>query len=126
MIWVVPGVTQAGTVCERPVDFMTIFPTLCELTGLDTPAHVEGPSAMTLLRDPTASWEHAAITTHGFKNHTVRTEAHRYIRYADGSEELYDHTNDPYEWSNLALLPESLRVIKKLRRLLPDHNAEPR
>jgi hypothetical protein len=32
----------------------------------------------------------------------VRTEKWRYIRYADGGEELYDETADPYEWRNLA------------------------
>ena len=104
---------------------MTIYPTLCELAGIETPAHVEGPSALSLLRDPKASWEHAAITTHGYKNHTVRTTTHRYIQYADGSEELYDHTVDPYEWTNLASRPESLEVINRLKNYLPKRNAQP-
>ena len=46
------------------------------------------------------------------------------IQYADGSEELYDHTNDPYEWTNLASNPDSLKVIKELRRHLPARNAQ--
>ena len=125
LIWVAPGVTRAGTTCERTVDFMTIFPTLCDLAGIETPAHVDGPSAVSLLRDPTAAWKYAAITTHGYKNHTVRTEAYRYIQYADGSEELYDHTNDPYEWTNIAAHPDSLAVIKELKKYLPDRNAAP-
>jgi len=125
LIWVAPGVTQPGTTCERTVDFMTIFPTLCDLARIETPAHVEGPSAVSLLRDPTASWNHAAVTTHGYKNHTVRTETHRYIQYADGSEELYDHTNDPYEWTNMAAKPESSAIIKILKKHLPDRNAAP-
>ncbi|WP_146401917.1 sulfatase [Planctomycetes bacterium CA13] len=126
LIWVAPGVTQAGTVCERSVDFMTIYPTLCELAGIDIPSHVEGPSAITLLHDPTTAWNHPAITTHGYKNHTVRTETHRYIQYADGSEELYDHTNDPYEWTNIASKPASVMEIEKLRKHLPTRNAQPR
>ncbi|MCP4452919.1 MAG: sulfatase [Planctomycetes bacterium] len=126
LIWVAPGVTQPGTTCERTVDFMTIFPTLCDLARIDTPAHVDGPSAVPLLRDPTAAWQHAAVTTHGYKNHTVRTETHRYIQYADGSEELYDHANDPYEWTNMAAQSQSLAIIKKLRKHLPDRNAAPR
>lgn len=125
LIWVAPGVTTAGTVCERTVDFMTIYPTLCELTGIDTPAHVDGPSAVRLLRDPQAAWDYPAITTHGFKNHTVRTETHRYIQYADGSEELYDHRDDPYEWTNLASKPAAATVITELKQHLPTHNAKP-
>ncbi len=125
LIWVAPGVTTAGTVCERTVDFMTIYPTLCELAGIDTPSHVEGSSAARLLRDPEAAWNIPAVTTHGYKNHTVRTESHRYIQYADGSEELYDHTVDPYEWTNLASQPASLTLIEELRQHLPAHNAQP-
>jgi arylsulfatase A-like enzyme len=44
----------------------------------------------------------------GGKNagYAARDERWRYIRYADGSEELYDHQNDPHEWTNLAAKPE--------------------
>jgi arylsulfatase A-like enzyme/phosphodiesterase/alkaline phosphatase D-like protein len=126
LIWVAPGVTKPGTVCARAVDFMTIYPTLCELTGVKTPKHVEGPSAISLLRDPASAWSHPAITTHGYKNHAVRTDTHRYIQYADGSEELYDHTTDPNEWSNIAPKPETAALIQTLKAHLPTMNAEPR
>ena len=43
----------------------------------------------------------------------------RYIRYADGGEELYDHTNDPYEWTNVAALPEHVDLKVQLAALLP-------
>lgn len=125
LIWVAPRVTKAGTVCERAVDFMTIYPTLCELTGIDTPSHVEGSSAVSLLRDPLSAWNSPAITTHGYKNHAVRTETHRYIQYADGSEELYDHSSDQYEWTNIASQPGSATVIKDLKNQLPTRNAKP-
>ncbi|NNM30532.1 MAG: sulfatase, partial [Akkermansiaceae bacterium] len=105
-IWVVPGMTTAGGRCKRTVDLMSIYPTLCELTGIPVPGHVEGTSIVPLLKDPAARWDRPAITTHGRGNHAVRTETHRYIRYADGSEELYDHAADPYEWKNL-LAPRS-------------------
>ena len=35
-----------------------------------------------------------------------RTERFRYINYNNGKEELYDHHNDPNEWTNLASKPE--------------------
>ena len=122
-IIVAPGVTRAGGMSDRPVDFMSIYPTLCELAGLPLPAHVEGPSIVPLLRNPQAAWDRPAITTHGFMNHTVRTEQWRYIRYADGGEELYDETKDPYEWTNLANRPEFARTKADLAKWLPAKNA---
>ncbi|MEM0927201.1 MAG: choline-sulfatase, partial [Planctomycetota bacterium] len=60
-----------------------------------------------------------AITTHGRGNHSVKTESHRYIRYQDGSEELYDVKADPYEWKNLADEPSSTTLKTKLAKWLP-------
>jgi arylsulfatase A-like enzyme len=122
-IVVAPGVTRAGGMSDRPVDFMSIYPTLCELAGLPIPKHVEGHSIVPLLRDPAAAWDRPAITTHGFKNHAVRTERWRYIRYADGGEELYDEIKDPYEWTNLAGRPEFERTKAELARWLPEKDA---
>lgn len=126
LIWVAPGVTKPGGVCERTVDFMTIYPTLCDLSGLPIPGHVEGESLKGLLADPQAEWKHPAISTYGYKNHSVRTERWRYIRYADGSEELYDHAKDPYEWTNLASDEDYADVLRDLARQLPKENAPPR
>lgn len=122
-IVVAPGVTKPGGVSTRPVDFMCIYPTLCELAGLSVPKHVEGPSIVKLLRDPQATWTQPAITTHGYQNHSIRTERWRYIRYADGGEELYDEVADPYEWTNLAAKPEFAATKAELAKWLPKTNA---
>lgn len=119
LIWVVPGMTEAGSKSARPVDLMSIYPTLCELAGLEIPSHVEGTSIVPLLKDPGAKWNLPAITTHGRGNHAVRTETHRYIRYANGSEELYHNAEDPYEWTNLAFNPEYAAVKAKMAEWLP-------
>ena len=123
LIWYAPGVTKANTVCSKPVDFMSIYPTLCELAGIDTPSHVEGKSLVPLLKDPKAKWNGVAVTTHGYMNHSVRNEHWRYIRYKDGSEELYDHRKDPYEWKNLAGIDDWVAVKKRLATRLPQTNA---
>ncbi len=125
-IWVAPGVTKSNGVCDRTVDFMSIYPTLCDLCGLPTPKHVEGASIKSLLADPKSAWDRAALTTHGFQNHAVRTEEYRYIRYADGSEELYDESKDPYEWTNLAGKAEYAQVKTDLAKHLPKVNKEPK
>ncbi len=122
LIWVAPGITTAGRVCDRPVDFMSIYPTLCDLVGVPIPAHVEGNSIKALLVNPKADFDGAAITTYGQNNHAVRTDRWRYIRYADGGEELYDHNNDPYEWTNLASVAEHNVLKKQLAAFFPTNN----
>jgi arylsulfatase A-like enzyme len=64
-----------------------------------------------------------AVTTHGRGNHSVRDTHWRYIRYAEGSEELYDHRSDPHEWTNLAGDPQHAAVKQRLAAALPDKEA---
>lgn len=52
----------------------------------------------------------------------MRTQRWRYIQYADGSMELYDHDNDPYEWKNLARDPQHAETIASLKKHLPQTN----
>src|SRR5690606_35091498 len=111
-------------VCERTVDFMSIYPTLCDLCGIAAPSHLDGKTIGTLLADPQAAWQTPAVTTHIEGNHAVRSEGWRYIRYADGSEELYDETADPYEWTNLASKPEHDAKKAELAKYLPTKNAK--
>ena len=53
----------------------------------------------------------------------LRSERHRYIRYDDGSEELYDHASDPLEWKNLAGDAAYNAIKMKLAKWLPKVNA---
>ena len=118
-IWVVPGMTPAGTKSSKPVDLMSLYPTLCSLAGIERPEHVNGHDITPLLKDPNADWAYPAITTHGRGNHAIRTETHRYIRYANGDEELYHNAKDPYEWTNLASNPEYDSLKAELATWLP-------
>ncbi len=124
LAFIAPGVTKAGSRCDAPVDFMSIYPTLVDLMGLDIPEHVEGPSLRPLLGDPKAAWNQVGITTHGRGNHGVRDSQWRYIRYSDGSEELYNHREDPYEWTNLAADPQFAAIKQRLAARLPDKEAD--
>jgi arylsulfatase A-like enzyme len=125
-VWVAPGMTKPGGTCDRTVDLMSIYPTLCDLCDLPKPPHLEGESLTPLLRDPKAAWDKPAITTFHRNNHAVRTERWRYIRYADGGEELYDHAADPYEWTNLATDPKHADTKAGLMKLLPTTNTAER
>jgi len=118
-----PGIPAKAAVCQQPVDFMNIYPTLAELCDLPLPDHLEGISMTSLLKNPKLTWDRPALTTHGRKNHALRSERWRYIRYADGSEELYDHQNDPMEWNNLAEKPKYEGVKKELSAWFPKKDA---
>lgn len=113
-----PGVTP-GARCGRPVELLDLFPTLADLAGLQAPKHLEGVSLRAQLRNATAPRNRPAITTHNQGNHAVRDEQYRYIRYADGSEELYDMVKDPHEWTNLAGRAESASIKAAMARWLP-------
>ena len=104
---------------------MSIYPTLCELATLEPPGHLEGKSIVPLLENPKSNWDGVALTTHGYLNHAIRDERYRYIRYADGSEELYDHKHDTYEFTNLAGSPGMAGIKEKLAAHLPKENKQP-
>lgn len=122
LIVVAPGVCKVGSRCETPVSLLDIYPTLVELCGLPENGDMEGESLVPLLKDPSAGRDAPAITTHGHMNHAVRTARWRYIRYRDGSEELYDHKVDPHEWDNLAGDQQHRETLRQLRRHLPPVN----
>lgn len=124
MAIVAPGITKAGTECKAPVDYLNMYPTLCELAGLPVPPHVKGASLMPLLKDPSAKWDGVAVCSHGKGNHAARDTQWRYIRYADGTEELYDHSKDPYEWTNLAGEAGMSAIKAKLATALPAADVE--
>jgi arylsulfatase A-like enzyme len=129
VIFAGPGI-GTNAVCRQPAELLDIFPTLlnlCHVAGPDRTSslELEGHSLVPQLQNASAPREWPAITTHGPDNHAVRDERWRYIRYADGSEELYDHGADPNEWTNLAADPAHAGRKAALSRWLPKRNAPP-
>lgn len=126
MIWVAPGVTRPGTISAKPVNLLDIYPTLASLTGIEPPeGQLEGNDLSVLMKDPDAAWDEATVTTFGYKNYGLRSERYRYIVYEDGTEELYDHEKDKWEWTNLVDNPEYAEVKKVMRQELPTHHQPP-
>lgn len=113
----------AGQALTKPVGLIDIFPTLVDLCSLPSKKHLDGVSLRPLLTRPNAFWGRPAITTFGPNNHSIRSEHWRYIRYDDGSEELYDHRKDPHERVNLSGNPEHRPLMEDLSRWIPEHNA---
>lgn len=119
-----PGISALNGVSNRTVNLLDVYPTLVELCKLPAKKELEGHSIVTLLKNPAAAWKYPSVTTHGFGNHAVRSEKWRYVRYNDGSEELYDHDADPQEWKNLAKDDKYTAVKKELAKSLPVINAK--
>jgi arylsulfatase A-like enzyme len=114
----------APRVVSDPAELLDLYPTLAELARLPPRDDLEGRSLVPqLLRGERRTAP--AITTHNQGNHAVRTDRWRYIRYADGSEELYDMRADPTEWTNLARDTAHRDAIAELRDWLPQTDAPP-
>ena len=122
LVFVAPGVTTPGARCPRTVSLLDIYPTLVELCSLPRTRNLEGMSLVRFLKNPLAARSRPALTTFLRGNHSVRTERWRYTRYRDGTEELYDHKNDPLEWTNLAGRKEYGELKGALARFFPKHN----
>jgi arylsulfatase A-like enzyme len=118
LIFAGPGV-KGGQRCLQPAELLDIYPTLVALAGVPARNDLEGISLTPQLQDAATKRDRPAITSHNQGNHGIRSERWRYIRYADGSEELYDMQNDPNEWHNLAGKPEHAPVIAEHKKWLP-------
>ena len=119
-----PEMETAGETSSAPVNLVSIFPTLVGLIEMESDIDFDGPDLAPLLTNPNASWPHASLIDFGYGNTAVRDKRWRYIRYSDGSEELYDHKSDPNEWKNLATDPMYQSVKEELAKHLPSHYAK--
>jgi arylsulfatase A-like enzyme len=128
--------TRAPLICSAPkqkapgqhskalVEFVDVYPTLCELTGLPLPGHLEGNSFAALLDSPGRAWKSAAFSQFPrgkIMGYSMRTDRYRLTRWldAEGSEsavELYDHQTDPLENANVALRPDNQSLVQQLTR----------
>lgn len=114
---------KPGDACSEAVSLLDIYPTLNDLCDLSDNSHLQGTTLTAQLADPAAQRETPAITSSYFGNHSVRTRDWRLIVYKDGAEELYDHRNDPDEFTNLASDPAHKAEKDMLRQWLPKEAA---
>jgi len=125
-----PGAAANGKSSPALVEFVDVYPTLCELAGLESPNHLEGTSMIPLLAEPERPWKIAAFSlavmgfSRRFIGKSIRTKDFRYVEWRDLisgrfiARELYDHKNDPEENMNIADNADKQKLVKQLAGLL--------
>ena len=136
----VPGISQGGSSCARLTELVDLFPTLCDLAGVDIPPMMEGTSFKPLLGDPLRKWKSAVFSQYHrrptvspdgnrYMGYSMVTPRHHYVEWRSwdddkklagdlAASELYDNQVDPDENVNIAGLPENAEIVATLARQL--------
>ncbi|MBT5169646.1 MAG: sulfatase [Opitutales bacterium] len=121
-----PGFEKnAGKTVMAAAELIDLYPTFADLAGLgdEAPSILQGHSLVPLLEKPNRKdWVRgSSYTVLGNKkavHNSIRSGQYRYSLYKGGEEELYDHQNDPDEFTNQANNPEYGPVIGNLRGMI--------
>ena len=131
-----PGKTREGSRTAALVEFVDIYPTLCDLTGVPAPDDLEGTSLTPLIGDPSRPWKKAAFTQFlregvwrapdgvEYMGYSVRTDRFRYTEWVDWqtgdlkATELYDHEVDPLEATNVSDNEDYAGSLQKMAETL--------
>ncbi len=134
-----PGIKPGRT--RTITELVDLYPTICELTGVDAPEHIEGERLTPQLRNPNSIIKRIALSQHArfgerYMGRAIRTHRFRYVLWTEEKtnrpvhRELYDHDSDPHETINAASRPQNSERVKKLEQQLKDafrgrHNSAP-
>jgi arylsulfatase A-like enzyme len=127
----VPGQPHAGAKTDALVEFVDIYPSLCELCGVPVPEGLEGTTFAPVIEDPQRSWKKAAFSQYprGVRGvgrvmgYSMRTDRYRFTEWRGikndfRAYELYDHEADPEENVNIANLSENEALVARLTEML--------
>jgi len=127
-----PELKNKAIESERLVEFVDVYPTLCEMAGLQIPENLEGNSVVPLIADPKKAWKKAVFSQFlregiwlapdgiEYMGYSIRTERYRFVEWMNWetkeyvAQELYDHQSDPQENINLAGEPGNSELVKQL------------
>ena len=109
-----PGYKAAAS--GSVVELVDLYPTVCDLLGVEIPASVQGKSLQPLLADPEAEVKSYARSFVG-KGFSWRSKHWAYMQYKGGQEELYDMKADPNQYTNLANRADQKARLKRFRDL---------
>ncbi len=127
-----PAQKTKGTPCDALVEFVDIYPSLCDLCHVPLSDGLEGTSFAPLLDEPSKTWKSAAFSQYPrtvkgvgrVMGRSMRTDRYRFTEWRGIKNrtfceyELYDHESDPKENTNLARRPEHASLVKDLTEML--------
>jgi arylsulfatase A-like enzyme len=116
---------QGGQKSSSLVEFVDIYPTLCDLAGIEAPAHLQGKSLRPLLENPEAPFKMAVYSRY-HSGEAVKTLNLSYAEWRSGGRMLYNHRNDPDENINRVDDPKYAAVLSKISALLKTHRQKVR
>jgi arylsulfatase A-like enzyme len=117
----VPG-KAAGQRVTGLTEFVDLYPSLCELCGLELPSHLEGDSFVRLLDQPDLAWKQAAFSHYG-DGDSIKVDGYRYTEWrSDQGDQyarmLFDHVADLAENNNIAEDPDRAELVAQLSQML--------
>ncbi len=117
---------------NSPTEFVDIFPTLCDLTGLQIPDNLDGKSLKPIIDGTTSKIKNIAVSeiSRGKKTgYSFRNDRYRYTVWINKkvstdpiyetdifAEELYDYVDDPLEKINFVKNPEYQKILKQMKK----------
>jgi arylsulfatase A-like enzyme len=121
LIFSAPGY-NGGQVSPALTEFVDVYPTLCDLAGIDSPSTLHGKSLAPLMRDPDQAWKDSVYSRYE-NGDSIKTDRYRYTEYVDdagnfSARMLYDHKNDPHENINISERPENRELVFQLSKKL--------
>lgn len=111
---------RSGQRVNSLAEMVDIYPTLCELAGLEFPSHLQGKSLISTMEDPD-SIHKKAIYGRYHAGETVRTERFQFSEWTNGDRMLYDHKRDPNEDINVVADPKYAKVVEAMSSALIQH-----
>ena len=122
------------------IETVDIYPTLCDLAGLDLPGHLQGSSFRKVLESEGADWNEVAFSQYPrttringkqtrVMGYSMRTPDYRITRWVDHETretigtEIYDHRGSDPEMINLAAREEHKELINRLNKELDEQYA---
>lgn len=116
-----PGMS-AGVHTASLAESVDIYPTLCDLAGINAPSYLHGQSLVPILKNPEAKVKDAIYTRYG-NQEAVITKRYSWMEIVDAKgvvrdQLLFDMDRDPKQNINVSLLPENKRVVASLRKRL--------
>ncbi len=127
LVFAGPGVEE-GKRTDAYAYLFDVFPTLCELTGIETPDSVEGESLKGVIQGDEEKVRDTLFFAYTDLHRAVKDDQYKLIEYVvDGEHnmtQLFDLENDPWELNNLAKNEKYAAKLEELRSILREYRAE--